>query len=80
MSAISGDTTMAVPSISNDGNWIAQALSASRGHEHERVVAGKEVAYDGFLLAFERVEAEVVFQLFVEILFLCHSNPMELSG
>ena len=56
---------------------IAQALSATRGHEHERVVAVEQVTYDGFLVSLELVEAEIAFQFLIKISFICHRVYLE---
>jgi hypothetical protein len=42
---------------------VAERLSSAGRHEHERVVAVKHVPDDGFLVSFEFVEAEMLFQL-----------------
>ena len=52
---------------------IAQTLAAAGRHQHERVVAGQQITYDGFLIALELVKAEVVLQLGCQVLLLiCH--------
>ena len=39
---------------------VTQALASAGGHEHKDVVPRHERAYNGFLVAFERVKAEIV--------------------
>ena len=51
---------------------VAQALAASCGHEHKRVVASKHVSDYRFLVALELVETKIMFQLPGQIDFLCH--------
>ena len=51
---------------------VAQRLAAACRHQHERVVAGEHIAYDRFLIALELVEAEIFFEGFREVHFVCH--------
>ena len=43
---------------------IAQALAATRGHEHEDVVSVHKAAYDFLLIALEFVKTEVFLQCY----------------
>ena len=40
---------------------VTQGLSPTRGHQHESVASVQQVADDGFLVTFERVETEIAF-------------------
>ena len=46
---------------------VAQRLAATRRHQYEGVLAIQHIADDGFLVAFERVKAEIVLQGFRQI-------------
>ena len=41
---------------------VAKGFATACGHEYKGVVAGKQITNDGFLVAFELVEAEEFFQ------------------
>ena len=51
---------------------VAHGLSTAGWHEHKRVVAIQQVLNNGFLIALERVKAEIVLQGFLQgfVLFL----------
>ncbi len=49
---------------------VAQRLAAACRHQHERVVASQQVAYNRFLIALESVEAEIFLQRFNKVHFI----------
>ena len=51
---------------------ITQRLSASGRHKHKRVLAIKQIAYNGFLVTFKLIKAEILLQFFCKINFLVH--------
>ena len=62
ISAISGLTTIAVPSIIKAGKLVAEALPTAGGHDHEGVAAVQYALDDGFLVTFELTESEELFE------------------
>ena len=58
ISAISGETTMAVPGAQQRRHLVAQRLAAAGGHQHQAVAAGEDLLDDGGLLAAECGMAE----------------------
>lgn len=55
------------------GELIAEAFAAAGGQEYECVVAGQEIGYDFFLVAFELVKSEILLECLGYLFFVCHS-------
>ena len=56
------------------GQLIAKRLAPSGGHDYESVAPAEQAEHDRFLIAFEGVESEVLFQGFDKLGRCCHDE------
>ena len=66
ISAISGEMTIATPSISMRRQLITERLAAARRHQHERILPIQHIADHRLLIPFERRKAEILLQLVMQ--------------